>query len=125
LTARNEAVFGALGRHIQERLGQAPELLEPIHDLALLARHRALLDALMAAVFAPATWEQDYAAALVPFRMQSFYATPAFARALSGPDGVLHGRINADESTPQSKASANEIVPPDLRSSWPSTTPSC
>jgi hypothetical protein len=99
LTARNDAVFGALGRQIRERLGETPELLEPIHDLALLARHRSLVESLMAAVFSPATWDQDYAAALVPFRMQSFYGTPAFDRALGGPDGVLQGRINVDEST--------------------------
>jgi hypothetical protein len=99
LTAGNDAVFGALGRHIRERLGETPELLEPIHDLALLARHRPLVKSLMAAVFSPATWDQDYAAALVPFRMQSFYGTPAFDRALCGPDGVLQGRINVDEST--------------------------
>ena len=47
---------------------------------------------MMAAVFSPATWDQDYAAALVPFRMRSFYGTPAFDRALCGPDGVLKGR---------------------------------
>jgi hypothetical protein len=99
LTERNDAVFGALGRQIRARLGEAPELLEPIHDLALLARHRPLVESLMAAVFAPATWDQEYAAALVPFRMQSFYGTPAFDRALRGPDGVLQGRINVDEST--------------------------
>lgn len=99
LAAKNDAVFGALGRHIRERLGDSPELLEPIHDLALLAPHRPLIDALMAAIFPPATWDQDYAAAFVPFRMQSFYRTPAFARALCGPDGVLQGRINVDEHT--------------------------
>jgi hypothetical protein len=99
LTARNDAVFGPQGHHIRTRLAEAPELLEPIHDLALLARHRPLVESMMAAVFSPATWDQDYAAALVPFRMQSFYGTPAFDRALRGADGVLQGSINVDEST--------------------------
>jgi GAF domain len=99
LVARNDAVFGPLGRHIQTGLRENPELLEPIEDLALLARHRALVESMMAAVFSPATWEAEYAAALVPFRMRSFYGTPAFDRALRGPDGVLKGSVNVDEST--------------------------
>jgi hypothetical protein len=99
LTARNDAVFGPLGHHIRKGLRENPELLEPIEDLGLLARHRPLVESMMAAVFSPATWEQEYAAAMVPFRMQSFYGTPAFDRALRGPDGVLQGSVNADEST--------------------------
>ncbi len=99
LTARNDAVFGPLGRHIQKGLRENPELLNPIQDLALLGRHRPLVESMMAAVFSPATWEQEYAAALVPFRMQSFYGTPAFDRALRGSDGILQGSVNVDEST--------------------------
>jgi hypothetical protein len=112
LTARKDAVFGPLGRQIRDRLRESPELLEPITDLAILARHRPLVEAMMAAVFSPAAWEQDYAAALVPFRMQSFYGTPAFDRMLRGPDGVLLGRISADEATAVSvwQLSAWEIV---------------
>jgi hypothetical protein len=112
LTARNEAVYGPLGRQIRERLRESPELLEPIADLGLLDRHRPLVEALMGAIFSPASWEQDYAAALVPFRMQSFYGTPAFNRMLRGPDGVLLGRISTDEATAVSvwQLSAWEIV---------------
>ncbi len=87
-------------------------MLEPIEDLALLGRHRALVESMMVAVFSPATWEGEYAAALMPFRMRSFYGTPAFDRALRGPDGVLKGSVNVDESTAVSVhvLSAYEIV---------------
>ena len=35
---------------------------------------------LMSVVFPQASWDQTYAAALLPFHLQSFYATPSFAR---------------------------------------------
>src|SRR5262245_15922298 len=37
----------ALAKQIQEELGQAAELLEPIEDLSLIERHQGLVDLLM------------------------------------------------------------------------------
>ena len=85
---------------IQEKLRQAPELCEPITDLEVIARHRELIDILMSVVFPQASWEQTYAAAMIPFQFRSFYATPSFGRlGLAAEDGTLSGRTTTDAQT--------------------------
>ena len=90
---------GKLGRTLQAAVREAPEVSEPIHDLSIFVKHRELVEALMAAVFPPASWDQEYAAALVPFQLKSFYSTPPFERELTGTDGKLSGRLNVDLPT--------------------------
>ena len=81
---------------IKERIAKTPEFTGAIHDLAVVERHEDLVDLLMSAVFAPASWEQEYGAALVPFQLRQFYATPLCERVLCGTDGYLQGTVNAD-----------------------------
>ena len=88
-----------LSATIQKGIRNAPALLEPITDLSILDDHRELVDSLMSAVFPPASWDTDYTAALIPFHMQSFYATPAFERLILSDDGYISGRMNVDEQT--------------------------
>src|SRR5262245_13191341 len=76
--AREDSVRGKLGRLVQEELRRAPELSGPISDASILERHSSLVEALMSAVFPPVFWEREYAAALIPFQLKSFYGTPAF-----------------------------------------------
>jgi hypothetical protein len=83
---------------VLDRIRRAPELTTSIVDPASLRDHEELMRALMVAVISPAFHENGYAAALLPFRLQTFFATPAFARDLTGPDGFLRGRIEADAS---------------------------
>jgi hypothetical protein len=97
--AHEDSLRGRLGRVLQAELSRATELSEPIVDLAVLDRHRELVEALMTAVFPPVSWDQDQAAALIPFQLKSFYATPAFGRTLMGPEGKLAGRLNVDGRT--------------------------
>ena len=96
---RVHPVKGVLARSVEEELRTAPALREPIEDMSVLARHRELIDLLMAVVFPPAFWEQAYGAAIVPFHLRSFYATPSFERMLMGDDGVLRARVNVDSAT--------------------------
>ena len=49
---------------------------------------------MMTALFPPAFWEQEYGAALFPFQLRAFYATPPFRRSLMNEDGTLQGRAN-------------------------------
>ena len=64
-----------------------PELLGPITDLGVIQRHRKLVEVVMAGIFAPAFFEQEFSAVLIPFQLQSFYATPPFERHLRAEDG--------------------------------------
>src|SRR2546427_53907 len=92
-------IKGVLARMVEEELGKAPELLEPLGDLAVVARHRELIGMLMAVVFAPAFREQAYGGAMIPFHLRTFYATPSFERMLVGEGGLLRGRFDVDLAT--------------------------
>ena len=80
------------------RCGRRPRWPLPSSDPAAVRAHDKLLDALMLAVFSPTFQEDSYAAALLPFKLQSFYATPGFARLLADADGALQFRMDADVS---------------------------
>jgi GAF domain len=87
---------GDFVRMVREQIKQVPELLAPITDLGVIERNRELVDLLMVAIFPPAFFEQEFSAALVPFQLRSFYATPPFDRFLRAEDGTLRGRVNLD-----------------------------
>jgi hypothetical protein len=103
---------GAVSRLINEEIRKAPELLGVIDDPAVLDRHRDLLDALMVAIFPPALWEQSFGAAMIPHRMQAFYATPPMEQLLLNERGGLRGRLNLDASmvAAMRRASAYALV---------------
>jgi hypothetical protein len=98
-TTGTSSTQGTFARLVEDELTRAPELRAPITDPAVLDRHRELIATLMTVVFPPAFWEQEYGAALLPFQLQRFHATPSFERLLMSPDGRLQGRINADAAT--------------------------
>src|SRR5437870_1543512 len=98
--ATQHPIKEAIASMVQDKVRQAPELLEPITDQAIIAQHRELVDMLMSVIFPRASWEQTYAAALLPFHLQSFYATPSFARlGMADEDGTFRGRMNMDGQT--------------------------
>jgi hypothetical protein len=90
---------GRFARIVSEEAEKAPELSWPITDLSVIARYRELVDVLMATVFPPASFEQEFGAALVPFHLSSFYATPAFARLFMGDGGAIRGSLSLDAAT--------------------------
>ncbi len=90
---------GRFASIVREEVEKAPELLASIPDLSVIARHRELIDVLMAAVFPPASFQQEFGAALVPYQFLSFYRTPAFERLFLGPDGHVRGSVNLDPGT--------------------------
>lgn len=96
MSTRQDSAKGELARIIGQEVAKAPELLGTIDDLAVLERHRELVDVLMAAVFPPALWEQEFFAALIPFHLRAFYTSPPMRRYLIGDDGALKGRVNLD-----------------------------
>jgi hypothetical protein len=96
--AEGDAAFATAARALLEKVRQTPALAAPVADPAAVRAHGKLLDALMLAVFSPAFQEESYAAALLPFKLQSFYTTPGFARLLTDADGALQFRMDADVS---------------------------
>jgi hypothetical protein len=89
-------IRGEMARTVCAALERAPELRGPIEDPAVLAGHPDLVEALMALVFSPATWAEEYVAATVPFQMRAVTASPAFRRLLLDGAGDVRGRVNLD-----------------------------
>src|SRR5262245_36588522 len=94
--ATEPGVAGDVARAVCRELDRAPELRAPIEDLSLLDRHRDLVEVLMSRVIPVASWEQDYAAAMVPFQLRAVHATPAFRRLLLDGNDTLQGWLNLD-----------------------------
>jgi hypothetical protein len=90
------SVLASVARTVLDQVAHAPELAGPVTDLAAVRAHDDLLRALMVAVFSPAAEDDGYAAALLPFRLRTFFATPGFARLLTGDDGLVLGRVDVD-----------------------------
>ena len=94
--AAEPGVAGEMARAVCRGLEGAPELRIPIEDLAVLERHRELVDALMTRVFPAASWKEDYAAAAVPFQLRAVHATPGFRHLLLDEQGFVQGWVNLD-----------------------------
>jgi GAF domain-containing protein len=93
-SAYHEFGRGPMPGIVREKAREAPELAGLIEDLSVIDKHRAFVDLMMTAMFPPAFWEQEYGAALFPFQLRAFYATPSFRRALMSADGSLQGRAS-------------------------------
>ena len=63
---------------IKRMINEAPELREPVEDLAVLEKHKILVGLLLSAVFPTAMLESDLSAAMVPFSFKNIYATPGY-----------------------------------------------
>jgi GAF domain-containing protein len=94
LSAYHELGRGPVPGLVREKARAAPELGKVIDDLSLIEKHRPFVDLMMSALFSPGFWEQEYGAALFPFQLRAFYATPPFRRSLMNADGTLQGRAN-------------------------------
>ena len=81
-----------LAEGLEAKIQRAPELLEPIEDLAVLDRHQDLLKSLMSLVFPPAFWQTDLVGAFVPFNLRPVYTSPSFKRLLLNTDGSFKSR---------------------------------
>lgn len=88
------ATRGRIAATLRSELERTPELRGPVDDPAILDRHRDLVELLMTAAVPPATWEQAYVAALVPFQLSVAYATPPFRQAFMDAEGRLRVRAS-------------------------------
>ena len=94
--AAEDGVAGDVARTVCRALDGAQDLREPIEDPSVLERHRDLVEVLLSRVFPTGPGAQDYVAAMPPFQLRAFHATPSFRRMLLGADGVLQGWLNLD-----------------------------
>lgn len=65
---------------IFEQLKETPEFINPIEDLSILKKNRALLDMIMSAVFPFALQEDELACAMAPYELKPFYSTKKFSK---------------------------------------------
>ncbi|WP_162052076.1 GAF domain-containing protein [Pontibacter pamirensis] len=63
-------------RELADLLRNTPELAGPIDNPTIIEQYVDTVDILMEDVFPSALWEKELMAAVVPFRFESFYATP-------------------------------------------------
>lgn len=112
LSAYHELGRGPIPGLVRERARTAPELTTVITDESVIEQHRAFVDLIMSALFPLAFWEQEYGAALYPFQLRAFYATPPFRRSLMSADGTLQGRANflQEDSAGQTLAAARRML---------------
>ena len=95
----DKSLEGTFARTIREATEAAPELLAPMTDPSVIDRHRKFVDVLMAAVFPAAVLDREYGAAIAPFQLRGFYATPPFQQLFLAEDGTFRGRMNIEPST--------------------------
>ncbi|WP_156180305.1 GAF domain-containing protein [Rufibacter radiotolerans] len=84
-------------QEINRLLQEAPELLEPITDLKVLAQHECVIDLLMTAIFPPATREVEAIGTVGPLYDVSFYYTDLFKQIILTDQNVLKRPLNIDE----------------------------
>ncbi len=89
----------ALEAGFRRKLDQVPELLEPIADLEIIERHQPLVHRLMSLLFPPVYWDTQAFAALVPFTMQPFFASPLFQSMCVDHSGCIQVWRNIDEKS--------------------------
>jgi hypothetical protein len=92
--APSDSHWAAMFGEIRKDLEKAPQLLEPIDDLSVLAPHRDLMRRLMSAVFPPAFWNSEVVGALVPITLNPVFVSPLFERLLLNEDGSFRGKLN-------------------------------
>src|SRR5262245_66603120 len=78
LSAYHEFGRGPIPGLVRDKARTAPELASVITDESVIEQHRAFVDLIMSALFPPAFWVQESGAALYPFQLRAFYATPPF-----------------------------------------------
>ena len=77
---------------IEEEIDKAPDLQEPIEDLAVLEKHSDLVKLLLSAVIPKALWDTEALAMLVPYSMEPALSSPKFDRLVLNADGSYRGR---------------------------------
>lgn len=82
---------------VDEILASAPEFNQPIIDRKVLQTRSRELNRLMGALMPSVFWETEPFAAIAPFSMSPFVASPPFRRLFLSPEGKIKARRNIDQ----------------------------
>jgi hypothetical protein len=82
---------------INAMIEKAPELLNPIEDLAILEKQGDTVKRIMGLIFPPAYWETEALAAVLPYSIEPFFVSPLFKRLFLDKKGAFIGRRNVNE----------------------------
>ncbi len=89
----SSTIKGLLGTSVEQELAkirrEAPELLEPGIDKAVLNKHREHVIKLMGLLFPALYWDREPLAAVVPFSIEPVFISPPFERLFFGSDGSI------------------------------------
>lgn len=96
LSRERECAGAGIAERLLAEVARVPEWRESITDTSILDKEPALLDALMTAVFPPASWESDLTGAFVPFSFDAFYTTPMFKKKFLHGDGDFVNHITME-----------------------------
>ncbi len=90
-------MLSATAQRIVEELKEAPQLLQPIENLEVVDKHRALVDLIMTAVIPPGLVEDDMIMVVPPFRHEVVFATTSFKKMLDLSNPNFTTNITLDE----------------------------
>jgi hypothetical protein len=72
------------GDALLDHIRRVPELKNPITDMAVVEKNRALINYLMSAVTAPSQDQKELTAATEPFHFKAVYETAAMRKQIGG-----------------------------------------
>jgi GAF domain-containing protein len=78
LVRDERGIDAASAAAMRSQMESVEALLGPIDDLEIVGRNMPIVRRLMSILMPPAFWDTSFTAAFVPFRYQSFLATPRF-----------------------------------------------
>jgi hypothetical protein len=83
-------------RELADLLRNTPDLIGTISDTSIIEQQVDTVDILMEDIFPSALWENELMAAVVPFRFESFYATPKLEELQLLGSGDYSQKLNID-----------------------------
>jgi hypothetical protein len=83
-------------RELADLLRNTPDLIGTISDTSIIEQQVDTVDILMEDIFPSALWENELMAAVVPFRFESFYATPKLEELQLLGGGDYSEKLNID-----------------------------
>ncbi len=86
-------------KDLKEKVNQTPELQGEIEDLDVFKNHKDILTPLMSAIFPPASFHSEIAAALTPYTLEPLFATPKYQELIADTTSSIKGQFNNEKTS--------------------------